>query len=111
MDKYCAENYSQSVYMAGEAELFNQFMVANQSLFDKYGYETRTIQKMPKYRPAIIQRMIESLFLGQFGDWLERKVKSWQVRKIKSDKRTEMYPELIVCSDRELRFHPPKTSR
>ena len=54
------------------------------------------------------KRLSEVFLSGRFGDWLERKLKSIQIKKIESDPRTKKYPLLIVYNDRELRFHPPK---
>ncbi len=42
------------------------------------------------------------------GNLLESALRHLQVRKIKRDPRTQKYPQKIVFSDLELRFHPPK---
>jgi hypothetical protein len=44
-------------------------------------------------------------FIGNLEEW---GLKSVQIWKIKKDPKTAKYPQKIVFSDMELRFHPPK---
>jgi predicted nucleotidyltransferase len=127
MDRYCAENFSQSVFVAGDKDLFNKFLRTNEKLFAKYNCRPEytfalsssglhSISLMPRaqsngtrgskgysYRFPIRSGMTQ-----QFWDWFERITKNYQIKKIESDPRTKKYPDLIVYDNREMRFHPPK---
>lgn len=120
MDRYCAENYSKSKFMAGDHSLFEQFMRENQKLFSKYlsspfqrgplgSRRGFTDSRFPiKSGMTYRWNFIEKILSGNSGDRIESWLKSLQIRKIESDSITEKYPDLIVYNDRELRFHPPK---
>ena len=58
----------------------------------------------------VFARIMESFLKGKTGDRLENKLKNIQTRSIEKDPRTRLYPQLIVYNNREMRFHPPKTS-
>lgn len=52
-------------------------------------------------------RPLEFLLSGRFGDWLEKKLKAIQVRRIeRSLKITELYKPRVIYNDNELEFHP-----
>lgn len=122
IDRYCAENYSRSIFMAGDIDHFNNFMAENREL---YKQAAGSRQSAVNLNPPNANRSIEPepfspggsedkpqtayrLLLTDFGDWLELKLKNFQIKKIKSDPITARYPDLIVFNDHELRFHPPK---
>lgn len=117
MDRYCADNYSHSKFIAGDIDLFNKFILVNQCLFSKYGFKVSGIKyQVSSNHPDVISTKVEKSSNKRSLDfvrddkksgWFERKVKSYQIRKIKSDPRTKKYPNLIVYNDQELRFHPP----
>ncbi len=50
-------------------------------------------------RPSRPQEFLEKVFSGQFGSWLERTLKNWQLSKIRQEK-------FIVVENDELSFHP-----
>ena len=112
MDRYCAQNYSKSQFIAGDIELFKKFMRTNKKLFEKYNC------KITNNKSQISNKILNSKFqilnsvkggLEYFlTDRFEILVKNYQVRRIESDPRTKKYPSLIVYNDRELRFHPPR---
>jgi hypothetical protein len=60
------------------------------------------------FKVAFVARIWETILRGRFGDLVESKLKSMQVRRIESSPMTKKYPELIVYNDKEMRFHPPK---
>lgn len=116
MDQYCAYNYSHSRLITGNREVFKEFLIENQPLFSLVISGIATPPE--NYRGArndLIMRMVarfcELWLSGIFGDWLERRLKNWQVERIEHDARTRRYPDLIVYNDRELRFHPPKSEK
>ncbi len=45
------------------------------------------------------QKVLEKLFIGSFGKWLELNLKAWQLRRIRQEK-------FIVVTGDELSFHP-----
>lgn len=109
MDKYCAMNYSKSLLISGDTKIFDKFIKANKELFAKYNCDVATSAKVSDNN-STIKRIFERMLGGKFGDWLELRFKSLQIKLIEKDPRTKAFPELIVCSDQEARFHPPKHS-
>lgn len=113
IDKYCAQNYSQAKFVAGNYQIFEKFMWTNKKLFDKYHFELRIPSASLRAGKNQESRgehhtSHSSFHKTTFGDWLEARLKSAQIMKIKSDSVTSKYPDLIVYNNRELRFHPPK---
>ncbi len=104
MDRYCADNYSQSQFIAGDIKLFQKFIRANKKLFNTYDCHPEFISGSQNKHGVTIIRSIFEFILTL---WFEEKVKKYQIKKIESDPRTKEYPNLIVYSDKELRFHPP----
>jgi predicted nucleotidyltransferase len=97
IDRYCAEDYSRSKFIAGDKTLHQIFLQKNKRLFEKYGY---------KIKHNNLKTEIHRLNTSRFEKW----VKNYQIKKIESDPRTKKYPNLIAYNDNELRFHPPKAS-
>lgn len=113
IDKYCAMNYSQAKFVAGDHSLFEKFYEANRKFFGKYQIVNHKSQTSPKSQNNKFQKKMTlishvSSLNTQIGDWLEARLKSAQIIKIESDPITSKYPDLIVYNDKELRFHPPK---
>ncbi len=121
VDRYCADNYSRSVLVWGKQTVFDRFMEENEELFRK----ATTDDRRPAYRRGkpptevalpmkifhpvfVIGRILEFFLNGWLGKRMENVLKRYQIRKIEKDERTKKYPDFIVYSDRELRFHPPK---
>jgi len=44
-------------------------------------------------------------------NWLEKWLKSYQIRRIERDPLTNKFPDKIIFNDLELRFHPPRKAR
>ncbi|MFA4995804.1 MAG: nucleotidyltransferase domain-containing protein [Patescibacteria group bacterium] len=123
IDKYCAENYSASKFIAGDGGLFEEFLRANEELFEKYNCKQKLSSRHFASPPARWVKQSERSYRKQnrrfltlfemtsiISNRLEKLLKSYQIKKIESDPRTKKYPDLIVYNDRELRFHPPKSS-
>lgn len=120
MNKYCAENYSGSVLLAGNRELFEKFMKVNESWMSKYpGKNSKFLisnvksnpksqKTMEQWDSGTIQKVTEYVLVGNLGNRLEAWLKKVQLSRINHDPRTSKYPDLIVANDREMRFHPPK---
>jgi predicted nucleotidyltransferase len=47
-----------------------------------------------------LQKVLEKIFINKFGYWLEKKLKNWQLPKIRTQEK------FIVVKDDELSFHP-----
>ena len=112
INKYCAENYSQSIYLAGDPLIFTNFMKTNKALFERYHCVPRSLTHKNSYRgEGPFQRILEFVLNGYFGDLFEDMVKKYQVKKIEGNLIAAKYPDLIVYNDKELRFHPPKSNK
>ncbi|MFA5927093.1 MAG: nucleotidyltransferase domain-containing protein [Patescibacteria group bacterium] len=113
IDRYCARCYSQSVLVWQRGDVFERFWQDNYDLFVRYStrgnnrfskiFPVRTLWSMTR-----LSGLAEFIFGGRAGNCLEQYLKAFQIRSIERDDRTRKYPSLIVYSDRELRFHPPK---
>jgi predicted nucleotidyltransferase len=113
MDHYCAENYSKSKLIWGNEEIFTKYMTTNLVWMKKYLPQVSLHGADPLYVGNIKlfiwkAKILEYILRSSFGDWIERILKNIQVKKIERDPRAKKYPQLIVFSDKELRFHPPK---
>lgn len=109
MNRYCAENYSKSLLLAGDREVFNKFMAMNAQWMGKYLRSQISNLIEPKQLKSYkLRSWLEKLLSGKFGQQLENYLKSIQLHRIQNDPRTKSFPELIHADDREMRFHPPK---
>lgn len=115
INKYCAENYSQSILVIGDEIVFNKFIEINMRWMKKYLKARKSIEnkKYPVNKSLIrilrfVKVTVEVILEGKIGAGLEKALKHFQIKKIMRDKRISMYPDLIVVNDREMRFHPPK---
>jgi len=54
--------------------------------------------------PSSLQKFLEHLLSGKFGQWLEIKLKNWQLPKIRKE-------EFILVLEDELSFHPQSKQR
>jgi len=116
IDKYCADNYSKSVLVSGDDLIFKKFLAVNKILFGRSQNQKKVTNhhhaKFPLSDVKIataLRRSCERILSGPFGNWLESKLRNWQTAKIERDPRTTMYPSLIAYSEKEARFHPPKS--
>lgn len=115
IDRYCAINYSASVFVAGDRKLFDRFMQRNEELFclsaSSLPEKSKDIVDRLKVKYcsniSIIQNIFEWFLIGSFGNSIEKKLKDIQIRKIELNPQVKKYPDLIAYNDKELRFHPP----
>ena len=138
VDKYCAENYSKSILLWGDEKLFDKYMKINwkwmkhylpqisnlksqnyisktEKLRDCHCEESATRQSKFVYSRdsyihsrSAMQYAIEKLLSGNCGNRIENLFKTIQIARINKDPAVKKYPEYIVYTDRELRFHLPK---
>lgn len=112
INKYCALNYSNSVLVAGDVEIFKNFVHQNIGWMARYteNYQFSIFDFQKHLTPStyFLKPLVEMFLSGWLGDQLEGLFKNIQITKINKDPRTQKYPDLIVVNDRELRFHPPK---
>jgi hypothetical protein len=61
-----------------------------------------------RHRKSVwLARPAEYFLLGRFGDWLEKKLKTIQIKRIEKNLKTEnLYKPRIIYNDNELEFHP-----
>ncbi len=117
LDQYCADCYSNCVLVSGSAKIFERFLVANSTLFKRSCalvpplFKKFLAHRFPLKESRFFggcQKITECFFAGKIGDFIELKLKNWQIKRIERDPRTKQFPDLISYSDKELRFHPPK---
>lgn len=129
MDRYCAENYSKSVFLGGDDKIFQRFLDKNRRNWQKYLNYSNYSNEIPNPKSQIhdtcymihdtfpisaprsfdrIRQTFERILSRKLGDRLEEILKRIQLKKINSDPRTKKYPDLIVANDKEMRAHPPK---
>lgn len=113
INKYCAQNYSQSILLKGDKKIFVEYLAKNILWMKKYLDKNRLesmASKIEKHGEGDYakEKLLEKFLNKKFGDSLERIIKNIQIKRIQKDTRTVRYPQLIVINDKELRFHPPK---
>lgn len=122
-NEYWQRLYGNLVPIYGTNEYIQRFFDANNDWLEKpviYKNDRRHLHT----RPAPIKRFIEKMLSGTFGNWLERKVKAYQIKRIESGlgkggepsrhfiriegERRALYnlPPRIIYTDDELDFHP-----
>ncbi len=82
------------VYEQGIREFQRKNEVWLKSFFPNWKIPPFQIQKQ-----SLAQKILEKLFSGRFGIWLEHKLKNWQLPKIRQE-------EFIIVEEDELSFHP-----
>jgi len=115
--------YKKLVPIYGEERRIRQFFKDNLELIGERKVE---IDQRYKFQdPADLKNVIEIILRGAFGDWLEKKLKKYQIARIEAGlpvqqlarephrmiisgergERVEL-PPLIIYNDQELEFHP-----
>lgn len=107
---YWQEVYAHLVPVYGNLGALHAFFVANAAWMNPargYGDDLRH-----KYRnPSTLKNFLEWLLGGRAGDWLEKKLKNIQVRRIERGLKTQLgFEPRIQYTDEELEFLP-STSR
>jgi len=130
-NSYWQALYSQLVPIYGKKATINEFFVANADWLLPAGRQA-AVQYQADIRhvyeaPSLFKRFLEPLLSGFFGNWLEQRLKNYQVRRITRglptaepahtnrkisykdasvQNATYHLPPLIRYSDTELEFHP-----
>jgi hypothetical protein len=104
-NEYWKKLYSSLVPVFGSPEMIQKFFEANEDwITNKTNepYKTNGTYRFNKFhRPG------ELILSGRFGDWLERKLKAIQIRRIEKSLKTDLgYKPRIIYNDNELEFHP-----
>ena len=71
----------------------------NNAAWIKFCFPNADFLEAEKHKPPSTQIVLEKLFNGKFGLWLERLLKNWQMARIRRQK-------FIVVEEDELSFHP-----
>lgn len=109
-EEYCAHNYAASILLAGDRQLFAQFLKTNEALFTKYNGNPQKsdCHSYPEAEFGVNSgRNLAPSSPNSFESW----ARAYQVRKIEADPITKKFKEEIVYNDRELRFHPKKRGK
>ncbi len=115
-DFHAAQEYGRLVpVLEIEKGIYEKFIQANKDWLNQfletfpwpYQFGSKTIK--PQKILNIIRQLIELLLSGAFGQWLEKKLKKWQIKRILAKKRDDSRDQLFI-SDSCLMFHPQSKS-
>jgi hypothetical protein len=111
--RYHAEDISQMIPLIDFARLYEQFKLANQWMEKEFGvpFPTRLSRKSRSLALSqFTRRSAEWLLAGRFGDWLEQRLKFFQLRFQVWNPETKQRRTNVVVKDNRLLFHPSKPS-
>jgi len=105
-----ARDYANLIILYQRDQLARKFFQANQWIPAKgYRFQNSNITPRQLIIPILIRWLTEALYELLFSNWGEKQLRSFQIRRILNDPRTQMSSQgQIYISDQELRFHPPK---
>lgn len=105
-NNYVAQGYKNAIILFARGDIVEQLIRANKWMTPKFNF-TNLISHPER---SAYRRRVEGSFqlVEEFGNLLEIGLKSLQIWKIKKDPKTQKYPNKIIFSDTELRFHPPR---
>ena len=106
-DKYAAALFSQNIFLAGDKNIWRQFVRQNQKWVGKFGekfgesevLDARKAREISFSRPNFLARK------------LEKHLKKCQVAKVRRNPDFKISGAKIVLCDDELRFHPRPKNR
>jgi len=105
-NEYWQNLYLLLVPVYGDPALIQKFWDANQDWMGQrkmYKWDKRHMYKSKVLKTVILEKLLS----GKIGDWLEKKLKAIQVKRIENSlKLVEIYKPRIVYNDDELEFHP-----
>jgi len=107
-NSYTASDYSKAKPLWETNNIYAKYIKINDWIYKKFKNKIKVDKPEIKISKilSILQKILEKIF---DSNWLERKLKVYQVKRIKSDPRTKNSPKgSIFVSDKELRFHPLK---
>jgi len=108
-----AKDYSNMKILYQSRGLAKKFIEANKWIVDR-GYQFQNIDTNVRQRiitivAFVFRWLFEALYELIFNDWGEKRLCTYQIRRILRDPRTQMSSQgQIYISGQELRFHPPK---
>lgn len=105
-NEYWKNLYDSLVPIYGKSEIIQKFYDANADwMGERRIYQNDTRHKYKKSN--WIKKSREWMLAGKLGDWLEKKLKTIQIKKIEADlKIRHTYKPRIIFNDNELEFHP-----
>jgi len=105
-DIFSANDYSFQIPIYGFS-VFQEFIEKN-SWIKKYKPNfVCEIENSKKIKESFFSKKIKSILEKILNfDWLEEKLKKWQIERIKSNPKTEQKGGMIIFDDRELAFWP-----
>lgn len=105
-DLYSSHNYIFITPIFG-GDLFGKFLEKNQWIKNyrpNFSFLENNLKEAKDTKISLkIRTYLEKIFSS---DWIEKKLKIWQVEKIKKNPLTEKKGGMIVCSETELAFWP-----
>lgn len=108
-NEYWKDLYKNLIPVYGSPEKVNNFVVANADWNESMALRTPYIDDLRHwYRQSAWKKIVvEKMLSGRFGDWLEARLRTFQIKRIESGlKREAGYKPRIIYSDEELEFHP-----
>ncbi|MCF7830845.1 nucleotidyltransferase domain-containing protein [Candidatus Gracilibacteria bacterium] len=97
-DAYSANLFSHAKPLYDPQNLYPEFVQNNKHWWEKFGEQSPDTEKKERTVPI---KKISSVSL-----FLEKWLRSWQIRKIKSNPEYKIPGAKIILEDTELRFHP-----
>jgi len=106
-----AKDYSNIKILYQSHGLAKRFIEANKWIIDKgYQFINIDLKAGGNIAASFLRWIFEALYELLFSNWGEKQLRSFQIRRILNDPRTQMSSQgQIYISDQELRFHPRKT--
>lgn len=105
-NEYWKKLYKSVVPVFGSPEAIQKFYDANTDWIGErriYANDARHLYKKSNW----IKKSREWILSGELGNWLEKKLKSVQINKIKAGAEEQnTYSPRIIINDNELEFHP-----
>lgn len=106
-DDYHGKVFSKLFPILDLRDYYKRYKEVN-SWLKNYGFVEA---KYPKVKPGrllgVIRKFFEWILSGRFGNFLDRRLGSWQKKRILNDIRTIKAPKgRVRVSDKELCFHP-----
>ena len=98
--------YKNLVPILGEPEKISQFWKANQEWMEQPQIYQNDLRHQNK--KSIIKKILETVLGGKLGAWLEKFLKSTQIKRIERGLKNDGlgYQPRIIYNDNELEFHP-----
>lgn len=102
---YWQDLYKNLVPIYGSPEKVNDFFAANADWCDTGVFVDDL--RLRHGQKSSLKTFLEHMFQKSFGDWLETRLRAFQIKRIeKGLKREAGYKPRIIYSDEELEFHP-----